>query len=114
MHVTDVVNALACCGSHEKSLGETFNLSQTITLEKMIRSLAYGINADRKIFRLPKYPVLVFARALGWIPGFPLSVSRVEALTCRSFYSSDKIKTTLGFQFSKTLEEGFVLFAKKR
>ena len=28
--------------------------------------------------------------------------------------SSDKIKTTLGFQFSKTLEEGFVLFAKKR
>jgi nucleoside-diphosphate-sugar epimerase len=110
IHVSDVVNALMCCGSHEKSLGEVFNLSQSTTVEKMIDAFA----PDKKILRLPKSVVRVIVDIFGRIPGFPLTSSRVDALTSRCIYNSIKVQKILEFKYSMTLKERFVLFAKQK
>ena len=114
IHVTDVVNALMCCGSNDKALGEVFNLSQLTTVEKMITSFAFGMGSNKKILRLPEGIVRVVAGIFGYIPRFPLTSSRIDALTGRCIYNSDKVQKILEFKYSMTLEERFVLFAKQK
>ena len=114
VHVTDVVEVLMLCGSDDKALGEIFNLSQLTTVEKMITSFASGMESDKKILRFPKGIVRMIASIFGWIPSFPLTPSRVDALTGRCVYSSMKAQKILGFKYSMTLEERFVLFAKQK
>jgi len=114
IHVSDVVEALICCGSNDKALGEVFNLSQSTTVEKMITSFAFGMKSNKKILRLPEGVVRMVVNILEHIPGFPLTSPRVDALTGRCIYNSDKVQKILGFKYSMTLEEGFVLFAKQK
>jgi nucleoside-diphosphate-sugar epimerase len=113
VHVSDVVDALLLCGSDKKSLGEVFNLSQSSTVENMINSFSFEMESEKKILRLPKYFVRVIAAVLGWIPSFPLTSSRVDALTGRCIYNSTKVQKVLGFKYSMTLEERFESFAKQ-
>ena len=112
VHVADVVEALMCCGSDDKALGEIFNLSQSATVEKMITSFASGIGSDKKILRFPEVFVRVIVSIFGKIPRFPLTSSRVDALTGRCVYNSTKVQKILGFKYAMTLEERFVLFVK--
>ena len=114
VHVADVANALMCCGSNEKALGEVFNLSQTTTVEKMVASFLSELESDKKIFRVPKLVVKLIVSIFGRIPKFPLTASRVDALTFKCVYNSDKIQKILEFKYSMTLEEGFALFAKQK
>jgi len=114
VHVADVVEALMCCGSDDKALGEIFNLSQSATVEKMITSFASGIGSDKKILRFPEVFVRVIVSIFGKIPRFPLTSSRVDALTGRCVYNSTKVQKILGFKYSMTLEERFSLFAKQK
>jgi len=113
-HKADVVEALMCCGSDDKALGEVFNLSQSETVEKMIASFASGIGSDKKILRFPEIIVRTFVSFFGRIPKFPLTSSRVDALTGSCIYDSNKIQKKLGFKYSMTLEERFILFAKQK
>ena len=112
VHVEDVVNALVHCGSDEQALGEVFNLSQLTTVENMITSFTSEMDSDKKILRLPKGVVRMIVGIFGWMPGFPLTFSRVDALTGRCIYDSTKIQKILGFKYSMTLEEGLKLFSK--
>ena len=114
VHIADVVEALICCGSDDKALGEVFNLSQSETVEKMITSFASGIGSDKKILRFPEIVVRVLVSVFGKIPKFPLTSSRVDALTGRCVYDSTKVQKILGFKYSMTLEERFVLFSKQK
>lgn len=114
IHVTDVINALIHCGSDDRALGEIFNLSQSTTVEKMIASFASGMDSNKKILRLPEDVVRVIVGIFGWLPGFPLTSSRVDALTGRCIYNSTKVQKILRFKYSMTLEERFTLFAKQK
>ena len=114
VHIEDVVEALMCCGSDDKALGEIFNLSQSETVEKMIAAFASGIGSDKKILRFPEIVVRVLVSFFGKIPKFPLTSSRVDALTGRCVYDSIKVQKILGFKYSMTLEERFVLFSKQK
>jgi nucleoside-diphosphate-sugar epimerase len=42
----------------------------------------------------------------GGIPGFPLSLSRVDALTNRTVYRTDRIMTELGYENRISMEAG--------
>jgi len=114
IHVEDVVEALMRCSSDDKALGEVFNLSQSTSVENMIASFISGMGSDKKIFRLPESVVRVIASIFGWIPKFPLTPSRVDALTGRCVYNSTKVQKILEFKYSMTLEERFVLFVKQK
>ena len=112
--MNDVVEALMLCGSDERALGEVFNLSQSTTVEKLISSFASGMGSDKKIFRLPEILVRVLISICGWIPRFPLTPSRVDALTGKCVYDSTKVQKMLGFKYLMSLEDGLALFAKQK
>ena len=114
IHVKDVIEVLMRCSSDDKALGEVFNLSQSTSVENMIASFISGMGSDKKIFRLPESVVRVIASIFGWIPKFPLTPSRVDALTGRCVYNSTKVQKILEFKYSMTLEERFVLFVKQK
>jgi nucleoside-diphosphate-sugar epimerase len=114
IHVEDVVEVLMHCGSDDKALGEVFNLSQSTTVENMIASFTSGMASDKKFLRLPEGIVRVIVGIFGWIPEFPLTSSRIDALTGKCVYNSTKVQKTLGFRYSMTLEEGLKLFAKQK
>jgi len=114
IHVKDVIEVLMRCSSDDKALGEVFNLSQSTSVENMIASFASGMGSDKKIFRLPESVVRLIASIFGWIPRFPLTSPRVDALTGRCVYDSTKVQKILEFKYSMTLEERFALFAKQK
>ncbi len=111
VYVQDVVNALMLLGKNDGALGNIYNLSQCIEIEKAIDALCKGLNCSRKILRLPEVPIRVLTSILENIPGFPLSLSRINALTCRCYYDSSKITHTLGFEFESELESSLAKFA---
>jgi nucleoside-diphosphate-sugar epimerase len=113
IHVDDVVEALICCGSDDRALGETYNLSQTTEIELMIKAFLAGLGRERRLMRLPEKPVRLLAKVGERLPRFPLTISRIDALTSRVCYDASKIETELGFAFGMSLEERFRLFAQK-
>jgi len=114
IHVADVVEALIRCSSDDKALGEVFNISQSTTVENMIISFSSETTSDKKKLRLPENIVRTFAGIFGRIPMFPLTLSRVNALTSKCVYSSSKAQKILKFKYSMTLEERFKLFSKQK
>ena len=112
VHVSDVVNALICCAKSNVSLGQVYNLSQTISIEEMVRSIMLGLEIDRKFKRIPELPVRLLVKFCERLPGFPLTLSRIDALTGENQYDSIKITAELNFEFSSKLEEHFQLLAK--
>ena len=114
VNVKDVVDALVMCGIDDSALGNTYILSQTTEVEQMVESFSSGLDIERKPFRLPEWPFRQLAKVFGWLPGFPLTVSRIDALTGCCRYDSNKIREDLGFEFDFTLEERFQSFAKPK
>ena len=69
---------------------------------------------DKKILRFPEIVVRLLVSVFEKIPKFLLTSSRVDALTGRCVYDSSKVQKKLGFKYSMTLEERFVLFSKQK
>ena len=112
VHVSDVASALMCCAKSNQSLGKVYNISQTISVEEMVNAIMVGLEIDRKIPRIPELPVRILVKLFEKFPGFPLTLSRVDALTTKNQYDSKKIIDELNFEFSSQLEEHFQLLAK--
>jgi nucleoside-diphosphate-sugar epimerase len=112
VHVSDLVDALISCAKSHDSLGQVYNLSQTILIEEMVEAIMLGLNIDRKFMRIPELPVRLLVKICEKLPGFPLTVSRIDALTGESQYESKKITKELNFEFNAKLEEHFQLLAK--
>lgn len=114
VHVEDVVEALVLCAKDNRALDNTYNLSQTIKIEQMVKSFQLGLNIERKLFRLPEAPFRLLANIFSWLPGFPLTVSRIDALTGFCIYDSKKIIEELDFKFIFPLEDRFKAFASQK
>jgi len=112
IHVDDVVEALVSCGESQTAVGEVFNISQSITVENLITSLSKDSEKQTKVIRLPEWFVRICTSVLRFIPKFPLSSSKIDALTGRCAYDSQKIQKSLDFKFTNTLEEDFKSFYK--
>lgn len=112
VHVSDVASALMCCAKSNQSLGKVYNISQTISVEEMVNAIMVGLEIDRKIPRIPELPVRILVKLFEKFSGFPLTLSRVDALTTKNQYDSKKIIDELNFEFSSQLEEHFQLLAK--
>ncbi len=112
VHVDDVIQAMILCGSDDSAIGSTFNLSDSIQIERVVHAVCAS-RPDKKVRRLPELPIRILAALIGWTGLIPLTSKRVNALTGRCVYDSSKIQELLGFQFESTLEERFQSFAKK-
>lgn len=112
VHVDDVVSALLICSHSPKATNQIFNLSNDCKLSDIVLSL----NLAKKI----KYKNLIvsesFVRFLvSLIPSFfnfPLTQSRVDALTSKTYYSNAKIERLLKFLPKKSIPEFAVEYMK--
>ena len=102
--VESTVEALLACGTHAAAVGSTFNLSEHATVEEFTRWIAEECRVRAPRIRLPERPVRLASGVLGRVPGFPLTPSRVAALTTRARYPQTRIERTLGFRPTTTLE----------
>ena len=106
IHVSNVVDALISCGTLPAAKGRAYNLSDFRTMEQFVAAIAASLGKPPPSMRFPERPVRWLARVLGGLPGFPLSASRVDALTSRVNYSTNRIENEIGYVHRLSMEEG--------
>ncbi len=106
IHVDNVVNALLLCGSVAHVKGQVYNLSDYRSLEDFVKIIANALRCKIPHLRIPELPVRVLIKLLGWIPGMPLTDSRINALTNYTIYENTKIEQELGYQHVISMEDG--------
>ncbi|MGZ8257230.1 MAG: NAD-dependent epimerase/dehydratase family protein, partial [Gallionella sp.] len=108
IHVDNVVHALQLCAANTRAQGQIYNLSDYRTLEQFIDLIAGALNVQQPTLRLPEKPVRLLARWFGGLSKFPLTEARVDALTTRSIYATDKIERELGYRHLVSMEAGLL------
>lgn len=106
IHVDNVVLALELCGTHPDAAGRIFNLSDFRTMEEFVGAMAAALNVKAPTGRVPMGLASLLARMAGWIPGNPLTNSRLGVLTDRSTYPIDLIQRQLGYSHVVSMEAG--------
>ena len=112
IHVDNVVDALVLCAERPEARGQVYSLSDSCSMEKLVTTISTALGKSQPTLRLPELPVRYAARLLGHIPGFPLTEARVDALTGRSIYSTDKIERELGYRHGVSIEAGLAELAR--
>ena len=107
VHVGGVVSALMTCATRAEACGRTYILSGNCSIEEAVGTIATALERPAPRLRLPIGPMLLIARTFGRISGFPLSESRVRALTRRVVYDGSRIEEELGYRHPVTLDRGF-------
>lgn len=106
IHVDNVAEGLVRCGSMDDARGKIFNLSDHRTLEHAIEVIAETLGRPSPRLRIPYKVAQLVGATFGKLPGFPLTLSRVDALTNRSIYANARIERELGYRHVITMEEG--------
>lgn len=106
IHVDNVVDALMLCGENSDAGGQIFNLSDFRTMEQFVAIIVSVLGRNEPHARLPILPVRIFAQMFSFLPGFPLSISRIDAMTGRAIYSNEKIEKMLSYQHQLNMEAG--------
>ena len=113
VHVENVVDALLLCATEKLPCnGRTYIVSDHRKLEDFVAIVARALDKAPPGLRLPKSLVRAVAMVAGRIPGFPLSPSRVDALTDRTVYCVDRIRTELGYENRISMEAGLSELAR--
>jgi nucleoside-diphosphate-sugar epimerase len=119
IHERNIAEALVLCGTRTEAKGRTYNLSQNCTIEAMAGAILAALRksgtdpdfhnpeiGDRpRLMRIPEGPARVAAMLGRFVPGFPLSTGRVDALTSRVEYPTARIELELGFTHSRSIED---------
>lgn len=105
VYVDDVADALFRCATAPSATG-VYNLSDDRPMDDFIRAIADALGQPAPARRLPEGPLRLVARLGGYVPGFPLTESRIDALTRHVRYPSERIRSELGFAFAVSIEEG--------
>lgn len=106
IHVDNVVEALVLCGKKPQASGQVYTLSDHCTLEHFVAIIAELLGCGVPRTRLPESPVRALAKLFGSIPGVPLTQARIDALTTRAIYSTEKIEQELGYRLLLSMEDG--------
>ena len=106
IHVDNVVEGLVRCGTMKGAKGKTFNLSDHCSMERFVSLISNELGCKYPRLRLPEFLLRVIAEIMGKLPRFPLTVSRVDALTRRSMYAVKSIQEKLGYQHVVSMEDG--------
>ena len=106
IHVDNVAEGLIRCGTMGAARGRTFNLSDHRTLEQFVGVIAKELGRSAPRLRIPLPVAHLIGATLGRLPGFPLTRSRIAALTNRSIYPISRIQQELGYRHVITMEDG--------
>ena len=78
----------------------------------MVEALAEGVGAHPPNLRVPERPIRMLVKLFSIIPYFPLTESRLDAMTGCCRYDSSAIIEELGFSLRSRLEEEFRRYAE--
>jgi len=106
VHVDDVVEALILCGRNKNAHGKIFNISDRCSIEEFVRIIASELTLNRLPYRFPRCLVQVLVGLFSGFSKFPLTYSRVRALTNYSSYSIEFIKKELGYHHTMGIRKG--------
>lgn len=104
IYVNDVADALAACASTQAT--GVYIVSDDRSMHAFVGAMAAALDKRPPTRRLPEEPLRLVARTLSWLPGFPLTTSRLDALTRRVSYPSRRIRAELNFRCRISVEAG--------
>jgi nucleoside-diphosphate-sugar epimerase len=79
-------------------------------MAQFVAAVAAALGKTRRPPAVPEAAARLAASLFGRLPGFPLTRSRVDALSRRVGYSSARIQRELGYRFGVSIEEGLRRF----
>lgn len=104
--VGNVIEALMLLAQNKKAFNQLFILSDWCTIEAFVTAIAKELKVGIPLFRLPKFPLKFVAYIVRLpFPNFPLTPSRIDALTTRCKYNCEKITNLIGYQSPEIIEE---------
>jgi nucleoside-diphosphate-sugar epimerase len=106
VHVDDVVSATLLCMSHPRAANHTYIVSAWASIEDMVQAIASHLGVTCPSKRLNLRLALCTAKLFQKWPGWPLTLSRIRALSTRSQYATEKIESELGWRVSVSVAEG--------
>ena len=112
VHVHDVVNALMLCSVASKKSFKIYNISNDVTVTKLVKIICRALDKKTPKIRLPLFIVKPLVIVIGWLPLSSLNLSRLNALTSKTKYPSYLIKKDLDFKFVMSVKDGLINFVK--
>ena len=106
IHADDLADVITACVQYGADGVATFNLSQCYTIEQLVKTISLAAAASPPSLRLPKSIAQAIAFAGKIIPRFPLTLSRIEALTSEANYVGEAISKKHNWAAKVSLEQG--------
>lgn len=106
VHVDNVAEGLIRCATMDAARNRIFNLSDHRTMEQFAAAIAEALGRPAPRLRIPQTAAYLAAGTLGRLPGFPLTLSRVAALSNSASYPISRIQYELGYHDVITMEDG--------
>jgi len=106
VHVDDVVTALCLCGLSSKANERVYNISDDLPLADVVDTIADALGRPYPRLRCPVALARLLAWGGGWIPGFPLTESRIKALMSHVSYPVERLQSELGFRYTTGVRRG--------
>lgn len=104
--VENIIEALYLAATNAKAVNGIYNVSNWCTIEDFIGFISKELQKPFPKFRVPIKPIIFLAKITSFIPRNPLTISRLNALSNRSVYSTKKIEKELNFKPVYTMEKG--------
>lgn len=98
VHVANVAEAALCCGRRDPAEPRIYIVSDNCSFEEFAFGVADGLGRSRPWLRLPLGIARFMAQTAGRVRGFPLTLSRLHALSTRATYSTARLSTELGYR----------------
>lgn len=113
IHVDNVIDALLLCGEDRAAIGQSYILSDDITMREFVDVISMALEHRQIKLSVPRCVALPAGAILGCLPGSPLNMRVVRAITSRRWYSSNRIKTQLRYSCSVRTGDGIADFVKQ-
>jgi len=105
VHEENIVQALMLCATSSEAKGRAYSVSQNSPIEEMVATISEEVGGARQPLRIPEAPARFASQLARLVPAFPLTPARVDALTSRVEYRTDRIERELGFRHTRSIDD---------
>lgn len=95
--VEDVANLIVLCLNNSRSTNQEFNISDQLFLNDFVEIICKELKVKRSFYSAPEGLLRFLSNFALLIPKLPLTQTRINALTMRTTYTSDKVHRELDY-----------------
>lgn len=112
IYVDNVIEGLIRCAKLPEAKGRIYNLSDWRTMEEFASVISAELEKPTPRLRIPEGLSRFIALFSSALPSIPLTSSRVDALTKRCIYATDRIEKELQYKHLVSMETGLIRLIK--